>query len=450
MASQSEEELCCPICQDIYTDPIVLSCSHSFCGVCLEDWWKTKETKECPLCMKNISEDPTIQEAKQQPLNSVCKIHSEELKLFCTDHQQPVCLVCRDSEKHTGHKFRPITEAAPICRNQLDEELQTLKKKRQDMTESKDKLSATEIYIQNQVEHTERQIQKQFRMFQAFLEEEEEVRIQAVREEGETKRKKFQDKMAAMTEEIESLSKIIAETEEQLKATDVFFLLQYKDVEEKLQHCALQEEPQLEEPGALVDQAKHLGNLAFNIWTNMKSSVQFYPVILDPNTAHPELALSEDLTSLSFAERQKLPGNPERFEMYRWVVGSEGMSSGSHSWDVEVSGDSWTVGVVSGNVERKGQIMEGVWKIFLYHGKYFAFSPPDPVRSLTVKKKLQRVRVGVDFSRGALMFFDVSTKKCLHSFTRTFDEVLFPYFETFSPEQLKILPVQFSSIQFKP
>uniref|UniRef100_A0AAQ5X1Z4 RING-type domain-containing protein n=1 Tax=Amphiprion ocellaris TaxID=80972 RepID=A0AAQ5X1Z4_AMPOC len=38
MASRLEEDLCCPVCHDIFKDPVMLSCSHSFCRVCLQIW----------------------------------------------------------------------------------------------------------------------------------------------------------------------------------------------------------------------------------------------------------------------------------------------------------------------------------------------------------------------------------------------------------------------------
>uniref|UniRef100_A0A3Q0S6Z6 RING-type domain-containing protein n=1 Tax=Amphilophus citrinellus TaxID=61819 RepID=A0A3Q0S6Z6_AMPCI len=32
------EHLSCPVCHDIFQDPVILSCSHSFCKACLQRW----------------------------------------------------------------------------------------------------------------------------------------------------------------------------------------------------------------------------------------------------------------------------------------------------------------------------------------------------------------------------------------------------------------------------
>ncbi len=61
------------------------------------------------------------------------------------------------------------------------------------------------------------------------------------------------------------------------------------------------------------------------------------PVILDPNTAHRDLVLSDDLISVrNSSDDQPVPDNPERFDDYYCVLGSEDFNSGTHCWDVEL------------------------------------------------------------------------------------------------------------------
>ncbi|XP_059201164.1 nuclear factor 7, ovary-like [Centropristis striata] len=456
MASSSEEDHCCPVCHDVFRDPVVLSCSHSFCKGCLSSWWKEKPIRECPVCKRRSSkENPPVslvlkrlceaflQERDQRASEAFCTLHAEKLKLFCLDHQQPVCVVCRDSEKHRKHRFNPVDEAAQRLKEELQKTLEPLKKKLKVFERVKVKFRETAEYIKSQAQCTERQITDNFKKLHQFLIKEEEARMAALREEEEHKSQMMKEKMEALSGEIEALLDIIRATEEELKAEDLSFLQNYKTAVERVQQLPLLEDPQLG-PGALIDEAKHRGNLAFNIWSKMKDMVSYTPVILDPNSAHAELFLSDDLSSGRAEEKQEVPDNPERFVHYYIVQGSEGFNSGSHSWDVQVGDNTfWSVGVLAESFKReRGTVQPGLWEMRFHKGEYTIHTASGWVIVLAGPKKLQRIRVTLDCDGEKLSFSDPDTNTHIYTLRHTFTERLFPYISTLDTVPLRILPLE--------
>ncbi|XP_076119177.1 E3 ubiquitin-protein ligase TRIM35-like [Alosa pseudoharengus] len=459
MASKSfsEEDFTCPVCCDVFKDPVVLSCSHSICKVCLQQFWETKGSRECPVCRRRSSKDHPpfnlhlrnlceifLQERSQRASAGsevLCSLHGEKLKLFCLEDKQPVCLVCRDSKRHTGHKFQPVDEAALDRKEELKIKLQLLQKKLKTFEEAKVTCDQTATHIKTQALNTERQIKKVFEKLHRFLCDEEAARIAALREEEEQKSQMMKKQIEKMNREISSLSDTIRAIEEKMKADDISFLQNYKSTVERTQYT-LQDPERVS--GALINVAKHLGNLKFRVWEKMQDTVQYTPVILDPNTAKPNLILSEDLTSVRKRnEEQQLPDNPERFYHFACVLGSEGFNSGTHCWDVEVGENTvWNVGVMTESLPRKGDLssMRGLWYVGYTGDVYVACTPPHVSTFLTVQQKLQRIRVQLDWDRGKLSFSNPDNNTHIHTLKHTFTERVFPYFNTAFP--LRISPVK--------
>lgn len=117
----------CPVCCDIFKDPVLLLCGHSFCKDCLSEWWRQSGSQTCPICkeifrmrqpprnlaLKNMAETLRQERRQKAPgFKELCSQHNERLKLFCLDDQLPICVVCRDAKQHKTHDCVPIHEAA--------------------------------------------------------------------------------------------------------------------------------------------------------------------------------------------------------------------------------------------------------------------------------------------------------------------------------------------------
>lgn len=452
MASLSKKNLSCPVCQDIFKDPVVLTCSHSFCKSCLQKCWSDENSKNCPVCKTMSQSDPPcnlalknlceayLRDRDREASKPLCSLHSEKLRLFCLEHGQLICIICRDSKAHSNHTFRPADEAARDYKQELEAFLMPVQEKLKLFKQVEENCDQTAKYIQVQARHTEMQIKEQFKKLHQFLQEEEEARITALREEEKQKTEVMKEKKKGLSRDIEALSGTVRATEKELRAADVSFLQNYSQAQERvLQHFELNDPEPVS--GALIDVAKHLGNLNFNIWNKMKDT-PCTPVILDPNTAHRDLVLSEDLTSVRREKTQQLPENPERMYYYTAVLGSEGFDSGTHSWDVEV-GDSpvWALGALATPVQSKLEKPSKLLKISFYEGEYTADSMQNPTVVLQIKGKFKRIRVILDCDKQKLSFFDPDTNTHIHTFTYNLTEKLFPYFNVANAHPLKIMPV---------
>ncbi|XP_028988062.1 zinc-binding protein A33-like [Betta splendens] len=455
----AKEDLTCPICFDIFKNPVLLSCSHSVCKDCLQTWWAEQLIHSCPLCKRRSSRDDPpsnlvlknlceafLQELSAEQKSSVqcedlCVLHSEKLRLFCLDHQQAVCVVCRDSKAHENHRFRPIHEAAKENRGTLTKAIKSLKKKLEKYNKVKFSWDQTAEHIKARAQHTEKLIRGEFKKLQNFLRKEEETRITALRMEEARKSQVMKEKITTLSKDIVALSEKIKAAEKELKSEDTTFLQNYKAVVERVHWRPLLEDPQLESD-ALIDVAKHVGNLGFNIWEKMKEEVSYSPVILDPNTAQLNLEVSVNLTSVRFTETEmQLPRNPERHECHISVLGSTGFNSGAHSWEVKVRNDAdWSVGVMEESVQRKGGILSRYWEIWFKDGEYKAYAPSYTDKVLSVRSHIRKIKAHLDWNKGRLSFTDADTKTNLYTFSHTFTERMFPFVHTKNKKPLKIVP----------
>ncbi|XP_076000173.1 E3 ubiquitin-protein ligase TRIM35-like [Genypterus blacodes] len=472
--SMLEAELSCAICCEIFKDPVVLKCSHTFCRACVQQFWNKKKTRrECPVCrskcslteptvslaLKNVADTFLREQERQagsgaggsedqgQRMEVMCDTHGEVLKLFCVDDSEALCCVCQTSKKHQGHQVCPLEEGAQDLKAELQKELIPLKKSLRRLYEAKQECDDTTVHIKSQSQATEKQIREEFGQLRLFLEKEEAARLSALQEEDEEKKELVKKKSDSITRDILTLSHAVIAVENELASGDALFLQNYSKTKKRAQ--ITQKDPE-KVSGALINVAKHVSSLKFHVWEKMMTLVQYTPITLDPNTGYCWLSISKDLTSVANSgQMQQLPDNPERFGHFVFVLGSEGFTSGRHAWEVDV-GDKvdWMLGVVKESIDRKGRISGcpegGFWMISHYDSQYAAMTRPST--PLEPKGELTRVRVQMDYEAGEVSFSNPISMTPLYTFHDFFTERMFPFFcpganiNGNNPDPLKICP----------
>ncbi|CAJ0951558.1 unnamed protein product [Ranitomeya imitator] len=160
------------------------------------------------------------------------------------------------------------------------------------------------------------------------------------------------------------------------------------------------------------------------------------PMMLDPSTSHPNLILSDGLTSVKYGDNKLvLPDNPKRFSQCILVLGSQGFDSGRHYWEVEVGNKTaWDVGMASESSNRKGKIKlnpkNGYWAIWLRNGDAYK-ALESPSKTLILNAKPKRIGVYVDYEGGQISFYNADDMSAIYTFRATFTEKLYPYLSPF-------------------
>ncbi|XP_036374492.1 tripartite motif-containing protein 35-like [Megalops cyprinoides] len=436
--------------------------------------WEEKGSQECPVCRRKSSmESPprnlalkNLCEAFLQQIipraaagsEALCTLHGEKLKLFCLEDEEPICVVCQTSEKHENHKLRPVQEAALKYKEKLQTALTPLQEKLEAFIKEKQKSDKASEKIKSQAQETQRKIKEEFEKLHQFLRDEEAARISVLKEEEEEKSQVMKERIEKISKYISSLTNTIRAIKQEMKADDIPFL-QVK----AFPVCCYRAQCNMEDPEKLTSEAyinvaKHLGNLKYRVWEKMLGIVHYTPVILDPNKKKKaKLILSEDLTSMRYSEEGEQNPDGQDYEdededdKVVFMLGSEGFNSGRQHWDVEVGENlRWALGVIEVNLTCKGDIdgdTAECWVMGFEDGKYEAgSSAEDEVEyKLTVRRKLEKVRVQLDWDAGEVSFSDPIDSTTLHTFKHRFTGKVFPIFSIMSDSApLRICPMKVS------
>ncbi|XP_026070344.1 E3 ubiquitin-protein ligase TRIM39-like isoform X4 [Carassius auratus] len=427
---EKNPEVLCDICEERKLKALksCLVCQSSYCETHLEPHLRVAGLKKHKLM------DPVINLE-----DYICQKHEKPLELFCRDDQTSVCLICSVKE-HENHNTVPIEEESEEKKTELmkthedmQQMIQDRIKKIQDIKHSaevrkrnteNEKAAHVELFTDliRSIERCQTELLEMMEEQQKAAEKQEEQLIEELEQEI--------TELKMRNTELEQLS----HTEDHLHFLQIHSSLCSSTNTRNWPEISMKTNESLETLRRALTQLKDTIDEKLT-QTELKWMQQYaVDMTLDPDTAHPDLILSDDGKQVRHGDTdQKLPDKQERFDKCVCVLGKEGFCSGKFYFEVQVKGKTkWDLGVARESINRKGKITarpsNGYWIVRLRNGnEYMALSSPSV--SLSLRVKPQRVGVFVDYEEGLVSFYDAESSSHIYSFTgQSFTENLYPYF----------------------
>ncbi|XP_043823419.1 tripartite motif-containing protein 43-like [Dromiciops gliroides] len=412
-----QKEITCGVCQSYFSDPVTIGCGHSFCRTCLSLSWRAGAGAfSCPECRQvpQVREFPAVnrrlaqltevgKELSCQVLHTTeqqhqCTTHEKGLKLFCEDDQTSVCVRCSQSPEHGAHMLSPIEEAAPRCREKLQNILAQVGKK---VEEAETLLVQEERFAVDW--HS--MITREYCKLYQFLMEEESRCHERIRQEQNARQDmicQYRKRLQTLVVDLQEAGHqpnldLLQDVKQLLGRSESVLALRAKTVTRELREYPI--------PGTI----EMLNQFRVDI-------------TMDPTSASPILTVSEDLKSVKATEGWQVENKHPADSNLHIVLAEQAFSSGRHYWEVDVSQlPQWVLGIHSPYMKRKRGRNMNPWAIVFLLGcvkkenDYYLQTFPGSLNH-RVKDPIPRVGVYLEYTSGSVVFYNVLQCSLIYGF----------------------------------
>nr|Q2YEM8.1 RecName: Full=Tripartite motif-containing protein 5; AltName: Full=RING-type E3 ubiquitin transferase TRIM5; AltName: Full=TRIM5alpha [Hoolock hoolock]AAX86685.1 tripartite motif-containing 5 transcript variant alpha [Hoolock hoolock] len=468
-----KEEVTCPICLELLTQPLSLDCGHSFCQACLTANHKTSMPDEgersCPVCRisyqhKNIRPNrhvanivEKLREVKLSPEEGQkvdhCARHGEKLLLFCREDRKVICWLCERSQEHRGHHTFLTEEVAQEYQMKLQAALQMLRQKQQEAEELEADIREEKASWKTQIQYDKTNILADFEQLRHILDWVESNELQNLEKEKKDVLKRLMKSEIEMVQQTQSVRELISDLEHRLQGSVMELLQGVDGIIKRMKNVTLKKPETFPKNKRRVFRAADL-KVMLEVLRELRDVRRYWvDVTVAPNNISYAV-ISEDMRQVSSPEPQiicEAQGTISQtfvnFNYCTGILGSQSITSGKHYWEVDVSKKSaWILGVCAGlqpdamyNIEQNENYQPkcGYWVIGLEErvkcnafqdGSFHTPSAPFIV-PLSVNICPDRVGVFLDYEACTVSFFNITDHGFLiYKFSRcSFSQPVFPY-----------------------
>uniref|UniRef100_A0A6J0V922 E3 ubiquitin-protein ligase TRIM69-like isoform X2 n=1 Tax=Pogona vitticeps TaxID=103695 RepID=A0A6J0V922_9SAUR len=473
MVEAFQQDLTCSICLDLFVEPVVLRCGHWFCRKCITSCWVTQEkvASFCPACrapcpyrefqpnrllgnlakrareiQEAASRDAAKENAKAEEKEpekareggqrrQCCEVHGDDLLLFCTTDETCICSQCVNSALHTGHSFSSLKDGAETYKK-LSKALEPLESRVKELTDCEKGQKEEIRSLKDSAASLRTNIEGKFCELHQALRNRKAAMLTELDNDEKVAHKDMDSHLQQIQESLRAAKEMLHQGKTCMARNNPCSFLVGIRPFLGLLRSQKETTPKGDEnhlgvlccqlsPGKFKGPAQHLAyRPLYPVFAQELESIQ-----LDPKTAHPELIINDNGTSVCrkprvthiyYMQNKKEP-NSETKDVWT-VLGTTGFISGKHYWEIETrTQNQWFIGVSLESARGKKCLEDLKHKIWGVHQKIMKETSPDgPPRC--------RIGVYLAYEEGQVSFYNASDGSHLRSQRASFKEKVYPFF----------------------
>ncbi|XP_036047622.1 tripartite motif-containing protein 43-like [Onychomys torridus] len=437
-----QKELTCFICLSCLTDPVTISCGHSFCRACLLlSWEDIQPPVQCPMCREPSQKDLrtnivlkklvsiTRQASLMKDLSSEeqkCVTHKDTKRIFCAEKRIFLCQLCSNSHEHRGHRHCPIEAAAEEQMERILKQMASLWKKVQENQENLEAENRMRTLWTDYLTFREEMIRTEYRKLHPLLCEEEEKHIESMRHEGQCVLEKLRTSEATMVQNRKQLRETYQELMAMSQEPYVVLLQGLDDMFRR------SESMQLSMPQAIKPE---LNALPITGLTESYRKFQVHISFSNITIIHHKINIFNAMRRFSFRHHHK-DTTVDSAGCYFASWRLQNFILGKYYWEIDLKDSrDWAVGVCKDSLLRdRNQVMEPEGAFLLVcvkEGNHYSLFTTCPVFQHYIEKPLGQVGVFLDCEEGCLSFINIAKCSLIHKYPPgTLKNPVWPYFST--------------------
>ncbi|NXH09407.1 A33 protein, partial [Bucco capensis] len=451
MASRSQErslreELTCAICYELFREPVMLDCMHHFCKACIQGYWKScTRTPSCPQCRREFP-NRTFRthyllsglvekvrqcgsaEHRQKMQNLQMCPGGDEFPAVVLESCSPskklwVCLRSSNFQDSVSNNRPSLLVHLLVCFScQTHLPFPCAQKVSGELN----------FKIRAEFAHLHQILEEEERAVLAELGEKEKQSLARLR--GNIRR--LEEGMSVLQRDIERIEQTLSKMEEVSLLEVGFLSLCHVTTGGRTESLFVQLHDLQTVTADSFCSSLQVESLDIRYVSGLKKADSPpAPLTFDPESAHPNLVFSRDLTAVTERNHARpVRSSPRRFRQCVNVLGSQTFDSGQHYWEVWVgSKTKWDLGVADEAVDRAAKIKlcpeNGYWTLRL-RNKTEYWATATPWVQLTPRRPPQKVGVFLDCQEGTVTFFDAGDMSHLFTFHHVSAERYCSFFST--------------------